>query len=87
MALREGQPEFRRRVIELYGGRCAISLCGTVDALEAAHIVPYKGKDSNQPWNGILLRADLHLLFDKNLLRIDPATLRIRLDPRLRRTE
>jgi hypothetical protein len=87
VALREGQPEFRRQVIELYEARCAISSCATVDALEAAHILPYKGKDSNQPLNGILLRADLHLLFDKNLLRIDPVTLRVRLDPRLRGTE
>lgn len=87
VALREGQPEFRRQVIELYGSRCAISSCATVDALEAAHIVPYKGKKSNQPWNGILLRADLHLLFDKNLLTIDPATLKVRLNRRLKGTE
>jgi hypothetical protein len=62
-------------------------LCEAVDALEAAHILLYKGKESNQPWNGILLRADLHLLFDKNLLTIDPATLRVRLNPRLMKTE
>lgn len=87
VALREGQPEFRRQVIELYESRCAISSCETVDTLEAAHILPFKGKESNQPWNGILLRADLHLLFDKNLLTIDPATLRVRLNPRLKGTE
>lgn len=87
VALREGQPEFRTQVIELYENRCAISSCETVDALEAAHILPYKGKQSNQPWNGILLRADLHLLFDKNLLMIDPQNLRVRLNPRLKGTE
>ena len=87
VALREGQPEFRRQVIEMYESRCAISSCETVDALEAAHILPYKGKKSNQPWNGILLRADLHLLFDKNLLTIDPENLRVKLDPKLKGTE
>ena len=84
---REGQPEFRKQLVELYGGRCAISSCEAVDAIEAAHILLYKGKESNQPWNGILLRADLHLLFDKNLLTIDPATLKVRVNRKLKGTE
>ena len=37
----------------------------------AAHIIPYKGYSTNHIQNGILLRADIHTLFDLDLLRID----------------
>ena len=37
----------------------------------AAHIIPYKGSSTNHVQNGILLRADIHTLFDLDLLRID----------------
>ena len=86
MYLREGQPEFRKKVVEAYGGKCAISECDALDALEAAHIMRYSGKESNHPSNGILLRADIHTLFDKGLLEIDPATLKITIHPKLRDT-
>jgi HNH endonuclease len=36
----------------------------TLDILEAAHISPYRGEEDNHPENGLLLRADLHTLFD-----------------------
>lgn len=59
---RRGQPEFRRKLLTVYQGRCAISGTDAVEALEAAHIVPYKGAATNHPTNGLLLRADLHTL-------------------------
>jgi HNH endonuclease len=77
---RQGQSDFRDLLIRTYSGRCAVSECKAVDVLEAAHIRPYGGPGSNHPSNGILLRADLHLLFDKGLLRIDPESLRIEID-------
>jgi len=49
--------------------------------LEAAHIDPYRGRESNHPENGLLLRADLHTLFDLDLLGINPETLEILLSP------
>lgn len=45
--------------------------------MEAAHIRPYRGKKDNHPSNGLLLRADIHTLFDLNLVAIDPETLKI----------
>src|SRR5271155_3471993 len=42
--------------------------------LEAAHISPYRGLQSNHPQNGLLLRADLHSLFDLGMLAVDPLT-------------
>jgi hypothetical protein len=69
---RRGQPDFRNRLISAYGGTCPITDCDAVAALEAAHIVPYCGPDSNHVTNGLLLRADVHTLFDLDLIGIDP---------------
>ncbi len=84
--LRLGQSDFRRRLLAVYNSRCAISGCDAVEALEAAHIKPYSGADSNDPSNGVLLRADLHTLFDLNLIAIDPQHLTIVLGTTLRNT-
>lgn len=70
--VRRGQTAFRKSLLKAYKGRCAISGCQLVDVLEAAHISPYRGVRDNDPSNGILLRADLHTLFDLNLLGIRP---------------
>jgi hypothetical protein len=83
---RQGQPEFRRKLIEAYSGRCAMSGCDAVQTLEAAHIMPYNGPGTNHPANGLLLRADLHTLFDLGLITIDPATLKVVLAPSLKNT-
>jgi len=74
---RRGQPEFRGRLLEAYESRCAITACGTEEALEAAHIVPYIGPASNDPSNGLLLRADIHTLFDLGLISVDAATMQV----------
>lgn len=74
---RQGQADFRRRLLEAYGGRCAITGCDTEAALQAAHISPYDGPATNRVTNGLLLRADVHNLFDRGLIWIDDQ-LRIR---------
>lgn len=78
IAVRRGQPAFRKRLMEAYGGACAISGCTTGPVLEAAHITPYRGAHTNHVKNGILLRADLHTLFDLGLLSIEPETYLVR---------
>ena len=80
---RQGQPEFRRRLLDAYDGRCAVTECDVVDALEAAHIVPYCGPKSNHPSNGLLLRADVHSLFDLGLVSIDADAMTIVIAPSL----
>lgn len=80
---RRGQSEFRLRLLSAYRFRCAISNCDAVPALEAAHISPYRGAQSNVTRNGLLLRADLHTLFDLNLIAIEPRTLSVHLSQRL----
>jgi hypothetical protein len=51
--------------------------CRVLAVLEAAHIAPYRGESDNHVKNGLLLRSDLHTLFDLNLLGIELTTLRI----------
>lgn len=81
---RRGQPDFRRDLVRAYGGVCAISECAVLDALEAAHIVPHRGSQSNHVQNGLLLRADLHTLFDLHRIFIDSANMTATLDRELR---
>lgn len=69
---RRGQRAFRDKLIRRYGARCMASGCELMDIVEAAHIDPYRGENDNHPENGLLLRTDLHTLFDLNLMGIDP---------------
>lgn len=72
--LRRGQAAFRAALLEAYGRRCAITGCAVEDVLEAAHITPYLGNLTNHVSNGLLLRTDLHTLFDCGLIAIEPKT-------------
>ncbi|NTW03981.1 MAG: hypothetical protein HGA19_22355 [Oscillochloris sp.] len=83
---RRGQPEFRRQLLRIYRGRCVITGSDAEPALEAAHITPYLGPETNHSSNGLLLRADIHTLFDLKLLTIDPKTLIVLLSPALMET-
>jgi hypothetical protein len=86
VAQRRGQPLFRARLLDTYGGRCAISGCTAVEVLEAAHVLPYRGEHTHRLDNGLLLRADLHTLFDCQLLWIT-AELTVALAPVLLTTD
>lgn len=68
---RRGQGPFRDALLVAYGSRCAISDCVTPAALEAAHLRPYDGPSTSVVTNGLLLRGDLHTLFDAGLLWVD----------------
>lgn len=83
MKARDGQSVFRSNVLALYGSRCAVSGCSTAAALQAAHIEPFDGAHTHRISNGLPLRADLHNLFDADLLGINPDTKRIHLHPEI----
>lgn len=72
VAQRRGQPLFRAKLLDVYGGRCAITGCSAVEVLEAAHVLPYRGQHTNRLDNGLLLRADFHTLFDCGLMWVTP---------------
>lgn len=68
---RRGQKYFRDMLLRNYEGKCCITGCEVHEALEAAHIIPH-GKETNYDLsNGLLLRADIHTLYDLNLIGID----------------
>ncbi len=84
---RRGQSKFRDALVVACDGRCAITGCGVLDVLEASHIYPYRGPETNAMSNGLLLRADLHTLFDCGLIAVDPDSSAILLAPSLREGE
>jgi len=51
--------------------------------VDAAHIFPHRGARDDDPQNGLLLRKDLHALFDAHLIGINPKTLKVELHPTL----
>jgi len=80
---REDQQKFRDMLKEAFQGKCAITCCDIEQALDAAHIFPYRGPQTDCLWNGILLRLDLHRLFDSYLLTIDSVSCQVCLSPSL----
>lgn len=74
---RRGQPKFRKLLFKLYNGRCAVTGSKITQILEAAHIQPFSEVAEDKPSNGILMRSDIHTLFDLGLIWIDD-TYRVR---------
>jgi len=70
--LRPGQGYFRSAVASAYDWRCAVTRERVLPALEAAHIQPFAEKGPNETRNGLLLRADIHNLFDQNYVTVTP---------------
>lgn len=66
---RRGQAKFRQDLIEAYG-QCLVTGCTYEPILEAAHIHPYSEGGNFSIKNGLLLRADIHTLFDLGLIAI-----------------
>jgi putative restriction endonuclease len=69
---RLGQRSFRVVILDSYGRRCAITNEKTLPALEAAHIREYHDVQEHAINNGILLRADIHKLFDSGYVTVTP---------------
>lgn len=68
---RRGQGRFRNSLFSAPNPRCAISGVGYPLLLEAAHIVPFSESFDHSPANGLILRADLHTLFDLHEITVD----------------
>jgi predicted restriction endonuclease len=69
-----------------YDGRCAVTNCDVVEALEACHIIPYQGLATNDVSNGLLFRADIHTIFDLGLLAVEPERMIIVLSSKISNT-
>jgi putative restriction endonuclease len=66
--LRPGAADFRALVLDEYSSKCSVTGCAVVEVLEVAHIVPYYGVESDDIQNAIVLRSDIHKLFDRGLI-------------------
>jgi putative restriction endonuclease len=80
---RLGQGSFRLIVTDSYDRRCAFTNSPVLHVLEAAHIRPYSLGGTHAPSNGILLRQDLHTLFDRGYMTVTPGH-RIEVSSRIR---
>jgi len=69
---RLGQGLFSIAVREAYGGACAVTREHSMPVLEAAHIKPYGLGGEHRIDNGILLRRDLHSLYDRGYVTVTP---------------
>ena len=72
VAPRLGQGSFRLLVTDAYRYRCAITSERTLPVLQAAHIRPYSAGGRHELSNGLLLRSDLHTLFDLGYMTVEP---------------
>jgi len=80
---RIGQQRFREASLARHGEVCAFTGMQPPASLEAAHLVPYSKNAEHDVKGGLLLRRDLHVLFDRHLITIDPDTWSIQVAPRL----
>jgi putative restriction endonuclease len=80
---RVGQAAFKALVLGAYERHCAITGSKIEPVLEAAHIRPVKSGGVHHVANGLLLRSDVHKLFDDGYLGVDER-YRLRVSPRLK---
>lgn len=69
---RLGQGTFRIAVIEAYGGGCAVTTEHSLPVLDAAHIKPFADGGPHEIQNGMLVRSDIHRLFDRGYVTVTP---------------
>jgi putative restriction endonuclease len=80
---RLGQSSFRTAVLAAYERRCVVTGERTLPVLQAAHIRPFADVNEHDVRNGLLMRSDLHVLFDAGLVTVDP-DLRFRVSSKIR---
>lgn len=73
---RLGQGKFRKDVLALWDGRCAVTMSGQGEVIRASHIVPWRtaaSREKRDPNNGLPLTANLDALFDRGLISFTDA--------------
>lgn len=77
IAVRRGQKLFRDSLMQEFSYKCVITQTEDEETLEAAHIKAYANRGATDLANGLLLRSDIHTLFDLHLISIDPRSLNV----------
>jgi hypothetical protein len=75
--VRRGQGAFRRQLTKRYGETCALSGPAPSHVLDAAHLYSYAEVGKHDDLGGLLIRKDLHRLFDLGLILVEPSSLTI----------
>ncbi|MGY5004238.1 HNH endonuclease [Streptomyces griseus] len=70
-SVRRGQDGFRKALVRQYGLICAVTGAAPAEVLEAAHLRPFSDTQHHRVEEGLMLRSDVHRLFDSGLLAID----------------
>jgi putative restriction endonuclease len=81
---RLAQQAFKAVVLSAYHGHCAVTGNKIRPVLQAAHIRPVTNGGENRLDNGMLLRSDVHTMFDNGYLAVDPRQNKLIVSPRLR---
>ena len=80
---RLGQQRFRMEMLKRFGNNCAFTGPQPPQCLEAAHLYLYSKSPQHDLRGGLLMRRDLHSLFDNLLITIDPISWKIEVSPEL----
>ncbi|KNX39609.1 hypothetical protein VV01_19350 [Luteipulveratus halotolerans] len=75
--VRRGQQKFRARLLDVQGTTCAFTGSAPPRVLEAGHLYSYANLGVHHEHGGLLLRRDIHRLFDDGSLAVNPSDLRI----------
>ncbi|MFF8400921.1 HNH endonuclease [Streptomyces sp. NPDC015684] len=81
--VRVGQSAFRSRLLREQGEQCAVTGAAPAAVLEAAHLYSYADSGEHHDFGGLLLRRDIHRLFDIGQIAVDPHSGLIDIDPSL----
>lgn len=81
--VRRGQREFRESLFDRYGSTCAVTGQQPSDVLDAAHLYSFAERAEHHRDGGLLLRSDVHRMFDRLLLTFDPVRWESRVAPQL----
>ncbi|MEH0588890.1 HNH endonuclease signature motif containing protein [Streptomyces sp. B21-106] len=83
VAVRRGQNAFRRALVRRYGMICAVTGPAPAEVLQAAHLRAFAITEQHRAEEGLLLRSDIHHLFDSGLLAIRPEGFTVQVAPSL----
>jgi len=87
--LRRNQGAFRQALLSKRARQCAITGTNELSVLDAAHVIPYAERfsDRDKLENGLLLRSDIHKLFDAHLISINPETRAVEVSDHIKSSE
>src|SRR5690606_41932078 len=75
--VRRGQRQFREHLLSAQGEVCAFTGGAPARVLEAGHLYSYAQLGTHFEHGGLMLRRDVHRLFDDGLLAVEPSRLRV----------